>query len=345
MPKPSSGSPDDAPRDARIALVALPGCFGSAVAGSVEAFSIANSVRASESASLRIAVVRATDEPVVGFAGLEVPSRPSIEEIEGADVVILPPLFGLPDALIAEHRPLVDRLAARDAPPRVLAAACTATFLIAETGRLDGRHATTNPSFRRLFEARFPRVRLRTALRVVDDGDIVTAGATSSYLDLALALVGRFLGPRVALETARLLSTDPNPRSQQPYLLPRGPAQHTDEEVRRAEEWISAHLGEPCDTASLARVAGLGQRTFLRRFRAATGETPREFLQRRRVEAAMKDLEATNLAIDEITRQCGYEDARSFRRLFHRHTGVSPAEYRRRFGYARAQTGRLQEPL
>ncbi len=316
-----------------IALVAIPGCLASAIAGTLEAFTLANAFRAGAGPRLDVRVFRATPEPVAGFGGAAIPSEPGLDAISEADVVILPPVVGNPEGLPEDNAELVDRLRGAAASPGILAATCTGTFLLAETGSLDGRRATTTPAFREVFHQRYPEVLLRTSLRVVDEGAVITAGATTSYLDLALAVIGRALGPRVVLETARFLSTDPNPRSQQPFLLPRPATPHADQEVRKAEEWIARHLAEPSETASLAKISGLGERTFLRRFRAATGESPREYRQRLRIEAAMKDLEGTNLSIEAITAQCGYEDPRSFRRLFQRYTGVSPGEYRRRFGY------------
>ena len=320
----------------RVAVLALPGSLGTAVVGTVEVFAAANLFQPNTAPPVRVEVVGVGAERVSSFGGLDLPTSTRADALGDFDVVIIPPIIGTPEGVIEEHREVVQGLVGADAKPGVLAAACTGTFLLAETGSLDGRRATTTPAFQELFAARYPNVLLRTALRVVDEGPVVTAGATTSYLDLALALVGRLLGPRVALDSAKFFSTDANPRSQQPFLLPRAAIPHTDQEIRRAESWIGANLGKPSDTSALARIAGLGDRTFLRRFRAATGESPREYLQRLRVEAAMKDLEATNLSIEEITFQCGYEDPRSFRRLFRRQTGVSPAEYRRRFGYGNA---------
>ena len=325
------GSSTEAPH---IVLVAPPGCLASAIAGSLEAFAIASVLRAGEGPGITVEVAAATTGPVVGFGGLVVPTTTSLDAVERADAVVLPPIPDDPSSLLSSHQSVirgVERLASTGA---VAGAACTGTFLLAETGRLDGRRATTTPDFCDQFEARYPDVRLLPAMRVVEEDRVVTAGATTSYLDLALSLIGRWLGPRITLQTARMLSTDPNPRLQQPYLLPRPPRMHPDDEIRRVEQWIGKNLTEPSDTESLARLAGLGRRTFLRRFRIATGASPRQYLQRLRVEAAMKDLEATNLSIEQITTRCGYQDPRSFRRLFRAQTGISPAEHRRRFGFA-----------
>ncbi len=322
-------------KDWTFALVAVPGCMTSAVFGSLEAFAIADALRAGEGPKLNVVVAGPSQDSVTGFGGFEIPCTARLEDLQHASVIVIPPIIGSPEELASDNAAVVDCLGSAVDRGAITAATCTGTFLVAETGVLNGRRATTTPLFRELFKQRFPEVHLRTSLRIVDEGAVVTAGATTSYLDLALALIGRALGPRIALETARVLSTDPNPRSQQPFLLPRPTPEHPDEEVRKVEQWIAQNLTKACDTESLAGVAGLGERTFLRRFRTATGESPRQYLQRLRVEAAMKDLESTNLSIEEITYQCGYEDTRSFRRLFRKQTGISPGEYRSRFGYSR----------
>ncbi len=324
----------------RVVIVAVPSCMASAVIGTQEAFAIADLARAGQAPRIEVEIATVGGDASPGFAGFAVPSSVQLDAVERPDAVIVPPVIGDPNGFVTEQRALVDWLAGAGSDGSITAAACTGTFLLAETGMLNGRRATTTPHFRTTFEKRYPEVHLRTALRVVDEGAVVTAGATTSYLDLALALIGRFHGPRLAVEVARILATDPNPRSQRPYMLPAPAPEHSDREIQRTEQWMAQNLVQPLDSESLAGVAGMSRRNFLRRFRAATGETPREYLQRLRVEAAMKDLEATNLSIEEVTYQCGYEDSRSFRRLFRRQTGLTPGEYRRRFGYG----GAGQEP-
>lgn len=326
-------SRDAVSRDRSIVILAIPGCMTSAVVGCLEAFGLASALQLGRGPLLDARAVTVSGEPVAGFGGIEIRPTAAPEAIEAADIVIVPPMLGDPRSLAENHPEVVRRVREASEGGSVAAAACTGTFLLAETGLLNGRRATTTPAFRDLFERCYPEVHVLPAMRVVDEGAVVTAGATTSYLDLALSFVARVLGPRIALQTARLLATDPNPRSQRPYLLPRPALEHPDDEVRKAEQWIAGHLADTADTASLARTAGLGERTFLRRFKLATGESPREYIQRQRVEAAMKDLEATNRSFEEITYALGYEDVRSFRRLFHRLTGLSPREHRARFGY------------
>ena len=315
-----------------VALVAVPGCLTSAVVGSAEAFALANAVALGSGSRVDVQVVTPDGAPVVGFGGREIAGDVAMESLR-ADAVLLPPVVGDPRDLPESQPGVVAWAREQSRRGSTVGASCTGTFLLAETGLLDGHRATTTPAFADAFRARYPEVRLRTELRVVDEGGVVTAGAMSSYLDLALSLVGRWLGPAVAVQTARTLATDPNPRPQRPYTLPRPPVPHPDEEVRRVEHFIGAHLGEALDVERLTAEVAMSPRSLARRFRAATGESLREYVQRRRVEAAMRELESTLQSFEEITARCGYEDVRSFRRLFQRLTGVSPREYRRRFGY------------
>lgn len=319
--------------DPRVAIVALDGCMSSAISGTLEAFAIASLHAAGPGRVVQASVVSCGGADVVGAAGVPVSSTADLRDVTEVDAVMLPPSFSHPEQLAETHSEVVDWVRQCGAAGSLVGAACTGTFLLAETGLLDGRRATTTPAFEPLFRDRYPRVLLHPALRLVDEGSVVTAGATTSFLDLALLLVGRFYGPRVAVETARFLSTDPNPRPQQTYQLPKLPRPHPDEAVRSVESFIGTHLAEPIETARLSEVAGLSPRSLARRFRTATGESVTEYVQRMRVQAAMKDLEGSTLGFEEITARCGYDDVRSFRRLFRRLTGLTPRDYRQRFGY------------
>ena len=320
----------------RLAVVAVDDCMSSAVVGVVEACAIA-SAQAPAGRSIRTFVVSPKGGEVMGAADMPIPSTSRFDEFDRLDAIVLPPVFGSPNALLDDCPDLVEWTREANHGGTTVGAACTGTFLLAQTGALDGRRATTTPAFSSLFRARFPKVQLMPALRLVDEGTLITAGATTSYLDLALYLVARFLGPRVALGTARVLVTDANPRSQEPFLLPRPPRVHPDEAIRSVEDWIAKNLSAAFGPEELASVAALSRRSLTRRFRNATGESLTAYIQRSRVEAAMQALEGSQLSFEEITVRCGYDDVRSFRRLFRRHAGLSPREYRQRFGYVGRQ--------
>jgi len=202
---------------------------------------------------------------------------------------------------------------------------CAGSFLLA------GRPATTHWALKARFAGRFPDVQLDTDRLLIDDGDLVTAGGLMAWVDLGLHLVHRFLGPDAMLATARQFLVDPGGREQRFYITFAPVLDHGDAAILRAQQWLQRHSGEPVDIARMAGAARLGERTFLRRFHRATGLRPTEYLQHLRVGKARYQLERSDLAIEAIAWQVGYEDPGAFRKIFQRLTGLSPNHYRRRF--------------
>ncbi|MGL3821741.1 GlxA family transcriptional regulator [Sphingopyxis sp. R3-92] len=230
-----------------------------------------------------------------------------------------------------EVAPYARWLLDRHAQGTTLASNCGGAFALAATGLLAGRPATTHWFFAEQFRERFPDVRLESDRMVIDDGDIVTAGGLMAWTDLGLRIVERLLGPTVMMETARFLLIDPGGREQRNYASFAPRLTHGDEAVLKAQHLLQAKEGRVGGVSELAAEAGLEERTFQRRFKAATGMTPIEYSQHLRVGKSRELLEFTRRTVDQIAWSVGYEDAAAFRKLFHRITGLSPNEYRQRF--------------
>ena len=230
-----------------------------------------------------------------------------------------------------EVEPYARWLLDRHAQGTVLASNCGGAFALAATGLLAGRPATTHWFFAEEFRSRFPDVRMEADRMVIDDGDIVTAGGLMAWTDLGLRIVERLLGPTVMMETARFLLIDPSGREQKHYASFAPKLTHGDEAVLKVQHWLQARGAGPVAVAEMAGEAGMEERTFQRRFKAATGMTPVEYVQHLRVGKARELLEFTKRTVDQIAWSVGYEDAAAFRKLFHRLIGLSPHEYRQRF--------------
>jgi transcriptional regulator GlxA family with amidase domain len=215
-----------------------------------------------------------------------------------------------------------------------LASVCAGAFPLADAGLLDGRTVTTHWALAAELAARFPRVQVLPERMVIDDGDLITAGGLMAWTDLGLALVTRLLGPTIAAETARFLVVDLNRESQRHFSSFAPSFDHGDAAVLAVQHWLQGDAGAEASLASMAARAGLGERTFLRRFRAATGLKPTEYCQQLRVTKARELLEFTRQSIDQVAWQVGYRDSGAFRKVFARLVGVSPGDYRRRFGTA-----------
>jgi transcriptional regulator GlxA family with amidase domain len=168
----------------------------------------------------------------------------------------------------------------------------------------------------------------------VEDGNLITAGGVLAWTDLGLKLVDRYLGPTIMIETARFMLVDPPGREQRNYSNFAPKLHHGDAAILKVQHWLQSHVSNTPSVKETAQLSGLEERTFLRRFRKATGLKPSEYCQRLRVGKAREMLEFTNKTIEQIAWAIGYEDPGSFRKVFQRVVGLSPGEYRRRFAVA-----------
>jgi transcriptional regulator GlxA family with amidase domain len=214
----------------------------------------------------------------------------------------------------------------------LLCSVCAGAFLLADLGILDGRRVTTHWALSEEFAARYPRVCLDTDRLLIDDGDLITAGGLMAWTDLGLRLVSRYLGPVATIATARFFLIDPGGREQRFYRIFTPLRTHGDEAILRVQRWLQANIGETSTTVDrMAAEAGLGRRTFLRRFQAATGFRTSEYIQQLRVGSARELLELSTKSLQEVAWEVGYEDPGALRKVFARWMGLSPGEYRRRF--------------
>jgi transcriptional regulator GlxA family with amidase domain len=203
--------------------------------------------------------------------------------------------------------------------------------LLAETGLLDGKRATTHWALADAYRARWPRIDWQPEHFVTESGRLFCAGGVYAALDLSLHLVERYAGYDVAMQTARALLLETRRTAQAGFAVPAHRSEHGDAEVAAAEEWMRQHLREALRVDALARRFGMSPRSFARRFKLATGETPLAYLHGVRIEAAKHLLETGARPLREIAGAVGYEDVAFFRALFKRRTGAAPAAWRRRF--------------
>lgn len=304
-----------------ICVVIYSGVQMSAVLGLADLFDIANGIAKNRSETTPL---------LLETASWEVASGPPPNATANAAVVILPPALG-PPVTPEAARPVAEQLRAFHARGSVLTSVCAGTFLLAESGLLDGRAATTHWTFAEVFAQRFPGIRLDTDRLITDDGDIITAGGLMAWTDLGLKIVDRFLGPAVMMETAQMLLVDPPGREQRYYssFVPR--LNHGDAAILKVQHWLQSTGGKEAGLADLAAKAGLEKRTFLRRFQQATGLTSTSYAQRLRIGKARELLQFSRSPVDTVAWEVGYSDPAAFRKVFLRVVGLSPSEYRRRF--------------
>jgi transcriptional regulator GlxA family with amidase domain len=215
--------------------------------------------------------------------------------------------------------------------PARLMSICTGAFALAAAGVLDGRPATTHWAYTELFRRQFPTVRLDPDVLFIDDGDVLTSAGVAAGIDLCLHVIRGDHGSAVANDAARRCVVAPWRDGGQSQFIPRPVTPATDASTGPARAWALRHLDSPLDLSTMARRARMSVRTFTRRFREETGQSPGQWLARQRVERARLLLETTDLAVDEIARRCGFGTGVSLRTHLHAHLGVAPSTYRRTF--------------
>lgn len=247
------------------------------------------------------------------------------------DLLLVPPSLQAPITR-QDAMPYLGWLRERHAAGCILASVCAGTFLLGETGLLDGRPATTHWVLEDQFRDRFPAVILDVDRLLIDGGQILTAGGLMAWTDLCLRLVERLRGAEVMTQTARFLLVDPPGREQRYYSLFSPRIGHGDEAILAVQKWLEETDAQETGLDALTARSGLEKRTFLRRFRKATGMTTSEYCQRLRVSKACEFLQFGALSIEQVAWHVGYGDTGAFRTIFTRFVGLSPSEYRQRFG-------------
>lgn len=257
-----------------------------------------------------------------------------LEDVGDTDLVFVPAIGMDVVGAVRRYRGVVAWLRERHARGTLVAGVCSGVALLAESGILDGRRATTHWALAEAYAARYPRVRWRPEYFVTEQDRVYCGGGVNAALDLSLYLVERLCGREEARRCAKALLVE-MPRTWQAGFahLPNA-THHSDAAVREAQEWLHEHFSGEVRLEALAAHLGMSPRNFVRRFKEATGRTPLSYLQALRVDAAKKLLEDGVGSVQEVCGAVGYEDPVFFRNLFRRHTGVAPAEYRRRFAGA-----------
>lgn len=315
-----------------VGLVLYPGCQLAMVHGMTDLFAIAGQFAARLGAEpVRVSHWRLREEG--GFARC----HDTHEGEPGSPAYLIVPGRLAGPMGPEEAGPYARFLLDRHAQGAVLASNCGGAFVLGATGLLSGRPATTHWLFANAFRDRFPDVLLDPDKMVIEDGDIVTAGGLMAWTDLGLRLVDRLFGPSVTVETGRFLLVDPAGREQRHYSSFSPRMTHGDEPILKVQHWLQARGARAVSVPEMASEAGMEERTFLRRFKAATGLKPTEYAQHLRIGRARELLESTRRPVEQIGWSVGYEDAAAFRKLFHRLVGLSPGEYRQRFGVAREE--------
>ena len=337
-------------RPRRAAILALEGCYASSLTGFADVLQVANAHLRMQHGAGGIALARPFEwqfvslggRPVTACNGLSIGVNTALGE-DVFDVVFIPGLYyagrSAFGCLLATSTPQSEWLATQWQGGAVLAANCTGTFVLAETGLLNGRTATTTWWLERVFRARYPEVSLQPRAMVTEVDRLCCAGASASYLLQAVRMVEHFCGPGIAALTAKTMLIDTSQTTQLPFLPLQTEADHGDAMVARAQHWLQKHLGDAVKLPALASSLAVSERTLIRRFNSVLGATPLSYLQKLRTQTARTLLESSDLSVEAIARHVGYQNTGSFSRLFREHVGMTPGTYRNRFALGRKPLG------
>jgi transcriptional regulator GlxA family with amidase domain len=276
-----------------------------------------------------VRLVTKDGRPVKCLNGIALTPNGSMHDVDKTDLVMVSAITGDISKALEANREVIPWLKNMHGKGAWIASVCTGAFILAETGLLDGKTATTHWGFVRQFRKRYPRVKCRHDALITDEGDLFCSGGSNSCIDLSLYLVEKFCDRATAIRCAKAMVYDLGRSSQAPYAVLTARRTHRDSRIHDAQNWIEEHYADRLSIPVLAEKAAMSERTFQRRFRGATGETPSAFLQKVRIEAARDLLETGDKSFEEITYAVGYEDPGSFRKVFLKQTGLRPRAYQR----------------
>lgn len=321
-----------------VAILCVEGCYVSCAAGFADVLQAANAhLRQQQGASCRPfewSFVSAEGGQVAASNGMHIDTQP-LGWRRSFDVVVVPaihyPGFKPFVRLLDRQSTIYEWLRSQWIAGAWIGANCTGTFMLAQAELLDGRAATTTWWLDRQFRSRYPKVNLHYRSVLTEADRLVCAGATATYLLQAIRIVDTFMGPHIAAECAKSMLIDVSQTGHIPYLPLLTPAKHADSIVERAQHWLQKNMASEISITDLAREVAVSDRTLLRRFSAAIGQTPLGYLQAIRLDAARALLEAGDMTVQSVALHVGYSDASAFSRLFRQGFELSPGAYRRRF--------------
>ncbi len=212
-----------------------------------------------------------------------------------------------------------------------VASLCLGAFLLAETGLLDHKQCTTHWAGIDLFRQMYPKIHVLPEKIVTDQEGIYSSGGAYSFLNLILHLVYKYCGQDAAVYVSKLFEIDISRDNQNQFAIFKGQKEHTDTLIKKAQLFIENNVSEKISVEQISGMLAVSQRNFIRRFKKATANTPLEYIQRVKVEAAKNALESTQNTVNEVMFSVGYSDTKAFRSLFKRFTGLTPVAYKNKY--------------
>lgn len=305
------------------------------IIGAYQVFSEANNFMAknSEMPIFEIALVGATKSDFLSNNIVTITHQYAISDIKKTNLIIVPAsLIRCYESASPKNKLLIDWIKQQYKQGAEMASMCVGGFMIAATGLLKGKSCSIHWAMADSFRELYPDVNLQTDKLITDENGIYTNGGAYSFLHLLIYLVEKFYDRQVAIHCAKYFQIDIDRNLQAEFAVFTGHKKHDDNEILEAQKYIEANYTEKISIEKLATDLNIGRRNFDRRFIKATSLTPLDYIQRVRTEVAKKQFETTRKNVNEVMYDVGYSDAKAFREVFSRITGLSPLEYRGKYG-------------
>lgn len=341
--------PKPAQRPFDVTVVMFDGGFSSTAIGPMEAFHAAGRLwhrfhAEPENPRFTVRSASIDGQPITSAYSVGLTPQFAIDDIKQTDLILLTAPGADQVEGIVRKTSLLSWIRAAHERGTYIGGVCSGVAFLAETGLLDGRRATTHWAVAELFKQRYPKVHWQPENFVTEDARLLCSGGVYASIDLSLYLVEKFCGHDIALQCAKSLLVS-LPRSRQSgYGVTPLSRPHSDEQIKRLEDTLQHNFNKSVSMELLASQIGMSPRNLIRRFKAATGHLPVGYLQLLRVSAARDLLEGGRKSIQSVSSAIGYEDVAFFRALFKRHTGMTPADYRSRFGPISMDRGHQASP-
>lgn len=255
----------------------------------------------------------------------------SINKHPGFDLIIIPGFESEPDKVLKESGLTANWIAEQNRAGVKIASICTGSVLMAKSGLLENKTATTHWVLKDFFQANFPEISLDLSKIVIDYGNLMMSGSATSFQNLILIIIEQFMGRTVAVGVSKMYLIDINKDRPDSYMDLVLGKKHNDEEIYNAQNFIKRNFNVKISLDDIAQKVQMTKRTFIRRFKKATNDTPLNYIHKVKVEKAKQMLENERKTFEEIAFQLAYEDVNAFRKIFVRQTGISPMKYRARY--------------
>ena len=281
--------------------------------------------------AFEVQLVGLTRDVKLGQGLFSVHTDALLRDVKKTDLVIIPALSGDLRAAVKKNEEFLPWIKQQYENGAEVASLCVGAFLLASTGLLNGRECSSHWKTANEFREMFPQVTLVDGRIVTEQQGLYSSGGATSYWNLLLLLVEKYAGREMAIIASKVYALEIDRKSQSPFIMFSGQKQHEDEPIRQAQEFIEKNVTEKISVEELALKYAIGRRHFERRFKKATNNTPVEYIQRVKIEAAKKHLESSRKNVNEVMYDVGYSDTKAFRTIFRKITGLSPIEYRNKY--------------